>query len=162
MDFKTCQKNSISIHKTNSLTAKKKCIDYVTSTYAWDPSNATYSLIYPESRKPLKGFSKGRYYLRTAPKMTTEKKAKLEPSDPIIALFLVSDFDKNADKNIPIWLYIETNSGQSGYIPAFRIYFEVTEHADILNNYFSNPPGNGIQTRSDGKFILFPENGRTK
>ena len=90
--------------------------------------------------------------------MSADKKTKLDPADPITTIFVYSDFERNEERDNPIWLYVETNSGQSGYIPAFRIYFEETEHADILNNYFSNPPGMGVIKNSEGKFVFVLEN----
>lgn len=155
VDFRSCQPGRFSTETERALQDKKKCVDYVTSTYGWDAATGMFTPIYAESRKPLKGFSKGRFFLRTAALMNAEKRAKLDPEDPITAIFVFSDFERSEEKDNPIWLYVETNSGQSGYIPAFRIYFEETEHADILNDYFSNPPGKGIIKKSEGKFVVF-------
>ena len=155
VDYVACTDYSLAL-KPNAIDEKKeKCLEYVTYSYVWETAEKRYVPFYEESRTYIEGqlkLEKG--YLRAEPSYLSGVVEKLTPH---ATLKVIQHFEKTitqrgAKKIVP-YFYVQSSSGQYGYIHAKDVQLQVGEHGTILNKFYTTPPLGKENWRLDTSFL---------
>ena len=62
---------------------------------------------------------------------------------------------RGTSTSLATWLLVRTKNGALGWIPAAAVRFNFTEHAELLEKYYENPPvfRNDWKGKADFEFI---------
>lgn len=155
VDYLACADYSLMLTPKELDKANEKCLEYVTYSFVWQEATQTYQSLYEESRTAVEGKlipEKG--FLRSAPTYLSEVVEKL---DPATTVKVVQHFEKiitqRGEKKVIPYLYVQSPTGNYGYIHAKDLQLQVGEHAAILNRFYKNPPLNKQDWTIDTNFL---------
>ncbi len=136
-----------------------RCLDYVTKTYVWDMATRQFKILYPETKSPLSGglIAKKSIFLRAeADTFSSQKMDKIEYLQNFQVLkHSEKVLVRGTSTSLATWLLVRTKNGALGWIPAAAVRFNFTEHAELLEKYYENPPvfRNDWKGKADFEFI---------
>lgn len=155
VDYVTCEKFTLPYQFDKSSETQERCVEFVTYTFAWDNRKKQFTQFYQENRNALKGtITQSKIFLKSEPSFLSEKIEQLEPNAPLV---IIKHFEKvfmqNGQKKISPYLYVQSAKGNRGYIRGKVVRFLNTEHADILHDFYQNPPLSKTKLNTDKAFL---------
>ena len=141
VDYVPCDKYSLGLKTDVRSKTMERCLEYVTSSYAWDKASKTFKPLYKESRTPLVGAAKMPINLKADPSVSSPTRATIDPSErlQIIKHYDLIKVEKRV-KKVENWLFVKHPSGVFGYVLASDLTFKNVEHAEILKEYYEKTP----------------------
>ncbi len=155
VDYVACKKFSLPYQFDKNSETQERCMEFVTYTFAWDNRKKQFVQFYQENRNALKGIvTQPKIFLKSEPSFLSTKIEQLEPNIPFI---IIKHFEKvfmqNGKKTISPYLYVQSANGNRGYIRGKVVRFLNTEHADVLQQYYQNPPLSKTELKTDKVFL---------
>jgi hypothetical protein len=129
-------------------------MEYVTYTYTWDEGIRQFQLIYAPTRLAVEGNVASEQHLYAIPSL----EAKVSETMPANASFaIIKSYENIVQSNneamrVEPWLLVQ-NGDQQGYLPAASVAFPSSEHGEILQNYYKNPPLHKGKLKSTTTFV---------
>jgi len=158
VDYVACKNYSLALETNEVSKTQERCMEYATYTYVWSKAQQSYKLLYEESRSALEGTlnaEKG-YALRREPSFLAES---IEQVPNGAALKIIKHYEKiikqNGKKVLIPYLYVKTDAGNYGYLHADKVLFNNQEYADLLQQFYKNPPLLKENWTSDATFLFF-------
>ena len=155
VDFKACEAFSLkSISEGKNVKTEERCLEYVTISQVWNKTTKSFKSLYAESHSPLVGYPREPTAIRTTPSVSGIIQGNIKPEDrlTVVKHFENIVIEKNK-KRIDTWLFVKHPTGVYGYVLANQIKFKNTEHADLLEQYYKNPPLEKKDWLSDMPFV---------
>jgi len=155
VDYISCDKYMAAKNVKMTNEAMERCLEYVTYTYIWNERSKSFKLMYPETRDYIVGGSK-------RPNVSVYK----EPSNSSSTLMQITPFTKlkvikhfetidkySGSKKVVPYFLVRLTDGKEGYVKAADIGIVYIEHADLLNQFYNNPPRSKTDWKSDKSFL---------
>jgi hypothetical protein len=145
VDYLDCKKFMLKV-KTNPQVGegayRERCMEYVTSSYVWDPKIQSFKTFYKETRTALTGCSRLKNsVLKNAPNVDSITVRNLTVTDKLLIIKHCEDIALvNGEKEWQHFLYVKHASGDYGYVRAQDILFKNVEHGELLQQYYRTPP----------------------
>ena len=100
-----------------------------------------YDLLYGESRvAPKAKLSTKQAFLLARPFANAQPLAALSSTTPITVIKDCQTITKQGrQQQKEHYFYVRVATGQTGYLPASKLYFDKSEHAPILERFYQNP-----------------------
>ena len=158
VDYVACRNYSLALETNEVSKTQERCMEYATYTYVWSVAEQSYQLLYEESRAALEGVlqSKKGYVLRREPSFLAEAVEHLPNEAPLIIIKHYEKIIKRNDKKVLIpYLYVKTPAGNYGYLHADKVRFNNQEYAEVLQQFYKNPPLLKENWASDAAFLFF-------
>ncbi len=138
-------------------TRKERCMEYVTAYYTWDKRTKTFKNLYGESRMALQGgLWSGSFSIKEKPLFSSPTVDQIKEKEVVTIIKHYEEYAvEGGQKVINNWFYVKTSNGKYGYVPAKKLGFIQIEHANLLNQYYLNPPIAKSEWKTDGdRFII--------
>jgi len=154
-DYINC-KNYQQSYNTQSINQEmERCLEYVTYTFQWNEGLDLYQPIYEPSRTPI--LAKIKYVGLTLLEKPDLSARRYKQLDPHANLVVIKHHERKAvtgqQKHMLTYFLVQAPTGEQGYILADKVNFQETEHATLLERYYSNPPANKTNWTSNQSFI---------
>jgi len=155
-DYIDCE-NYQQPYTTQAISADmERCLEYVTYTFQWNEGLDLYQPIYELSRTPI--LAKIKYVgitLLEKPDIFSRRYKKLAPNANLI---VIKHHERKAktgqQKHMLTYFLVQAPTGEQGYILADKLNFQETEHASLLERYYSNPPASKAKWTSSQSFVV--------
>ncbi len=158
LNYMTCDLYSQKLDTDARYPRQERCMEYVTSTYYWDKRTKSFKNPYGRTHiSPQGGTWASGAVIKESPKKEGRTLAHIQKG---AALTLIKHYEnyvvEGGKKKIENWFFVQTEDGKKGYILSQSVGFVDLEHADILNQYYLNPPISKSDWKGDGSaFITF-------
>lgn len=141
IDYMNCEKYQQSYAHQATATSHEYCMEYVTYTYYWDEKIKKYELLYGESRiAPKAKLNTQQGFLLARPFANAQPLVAISSSTPLTVIKDCQTITKQGrQQQKEHYFYVRLASGQMGYLPASKLYFDKSEHAPILERFYQNP-----------------------
>lgn len=155
-DYIACQDYQQPYETQHSNTKMERCIEYVTYTFQWNERANQFQPLYETSRTPLLAKVKeAGIALLEKPTFVAKRVAVVDTNAEIK---VIKHHEKHArtgkTNQIVTYLLVQLPTGEQGYILSHKVNFVHTEHADLLEKYYSHPPIDKKQWQSNQSFII--------
>ena len=134
----------------------EQCLEYVTYTLQWNEGLDLYQPIYETSRTPI--FAKIKYVgltLLEKPNIESRRYKQLDPNSNLIVIKHYERIATTGSQNHQMtYFLVQAPTGDQGYILADKLNFQETEHADLLEKYYLNPPNKKTNWNSAKSFVI--------
>jgi GW (Gly-Tryp) dipeptide domain len=155
VDFKLCESFSLkSVSNEKNVNTEERCMEYVTVSQVWDKKTKTFKPLYPESRSPINAYAREACFVRATPSVSGTIQGNVKPNERLVVVkhFERTIVEKNK-KKIETWLFVKHPAGIYGYVLASQLTFKNIEYADLLEQYYKNPPFEKKDWVSDMPFV---------
>ncbi|MEM1320662.1 MAG: hypothetical protein AAGG75_10430 [Bacteroidota bacterium] len=137
---------------------KERCMEYVTYTYIWDDRVNSFRLLYDQTRTaPIAGVKQFGLAVQETPKLSSQRGSIVQLEEPVE---VIKHFEKyvleRGQKKLQHYFYVRLPSGEQGYLPAAFVGFVDMEHAELLNQYYEQPPLTKSEWSSQESFLKIP------
>ena len=155
VDYLHCPDYSLMLTPKELDEEHERCLEYVTYSFIWKADQKRYVPFYEESRTYVEGQlipEKG--FLRSEPSYLSAVVEKL-PSNANLKVIQHFEkiIDRRGEKKIVPYLYVQSETGNYGYIHAKDVRLQVGEHGPILNLFYKNPPLDKQNWTADTNFL---------
>ncbi len=118
------------------------CLDFVTYTYSWNLRSGQFEMLYEPTRMPPEATAANfGIALRLEPNKMGTAVAVLGAGEKVRVLrFLDKILLENGQKRVESFLFVKTAAGYLGYVPASKMIWQKTRHAEVLTKYCQEPP----------------------
>ena len=166
VDYISCDQFSLDYPFDGKSQTQERCMEYVTYTYAWDARKKRFEIFYKKNKTPLKGVvTRPKIFLKSETSFLSKKIEELQPNVPFVVIkHFEKIFRQNGIKRIAPYLYVQSASGNRGYIHGKNVRFLNTEHAGTLSDFYKNPPLSKTDLKTNRTFLKITgigENGNT-
>jgi hypothetical protein len=155
VDFKSCEAYSLkSVSFEKNVKTEERCMEYVTVSQVWDKKAKAFKPLYAESRSPVVAYARDAALIKATPALSSATQGGMRPDDrlTVVKHFENITVEKNKTK-IETWLFVKHPSGIYGYVLANKLKFKNMEYADLLEQYYKNPPFEKKDWVSDMPFV---------
>jgi hypothetical protein len=155
VDFKACEAFSLkSVSSEKNIKTEERCMEYVTVSKVWDKKTKTFKPLYAESRSPINAYTREAAVVRATPSVSGIIQGNIRPDERLVVIKHFENIivEKNK-KKIETWLFVKHPAGIYGYVLANQIKFKNIEYADLLEQYYKNPPFEKKDWVSDMPFV---------
>lgn len=155
IDYINCNRYSLDHAYDGTNDDQEKCMEFVTYTYIWNKRSKTYKKFYDESRMAPKVTAKSNSLrLSTTPTGGQWKRIDVPTNT---TLNVIKHYEKsvieNGRKVNRNFFYLSAGTGIKGYVSAEAVQFTGTQHTDLLNRYYRNPPASKANWKSNDQFL---------
>lgn len=164
IDYVGCDDYSQELDTDLRNNGSEKCMEYVTYSFQWDSRTNSYYQLYEESRTPVKASMRfNGIFLKSAPELTGNNIRIVQRTEPLQVIKHHEAFIKSrtGEKAIDNYLYVALPSGEKGYVPADKVVFSNTDHAEVLLEYYFKPPLHKNDWKSTMSFVKIYSEGDT-
>ena len=155
-DFIDCENYQQPYETQNINSELEQCLEYVTYTLQWNEGLDLYQPIYETSRTPI--FAKIKYVGLTLLEKPNIESRRYKQLDPNSNLIVIKHYERIAttgsQKHQMTYFLVQAPTGEQGYILADKLNFQETEHADLLEKYYLNPPNKKTNWNSAKSFVI--------
>ncbi len=155
VDYGSCKNYHQPIDTDNQKKGSERCMEFVTYSYQWDEHTNSYYQLYEETRTAVKATTRfNGVHLKTAPNIAASN-VRIMRSNELFRV--IKHHEKfllhNGKKIIDNYLYVVLPSGEKGYLPANKVAFTETEHAELLLEYYYQPPLHKNDWKTEKPFV---------
>lgn len=156
IDYVSGKQYSLDYDQGPSYPRRERCMEYVTAYYSWDKRTKSFRNLYGESRlAPQAGLWKSSFILKEKPLYSSRTVGNILSNEAVSIIKHYEEYVMEGGKKmVKNWFFVQSKDGKYGYVPAEKIGFIQTEHADILNKYYLNPPLSKQDWTTDGDAFL--------
>jgi len=158
VDYVACKNYSLALETNEVSKTQERCMEYVTYTYVWSKAQQSYQPLYEESRTYIEGTlnaEKG-YVLRREPSFLAEIVEEIPNGATLKVVKHYEKIIKQSGKKVLIpYLYVKSKAGNYGYLHADKVQFNNQEYANLLQQFYKNPPLLKENWTSDAAFLFF-------
>jgi hypothetical protein len=155
VEFRACESFSLkSVSNEKSVNTEERCMEYVTVSQVWDKKTKTFKPLYTESHSPINACVREACFVRATPSVSGNIQGNVKPNERLVVVkhFERTIVEKNK-KKIETWLFVKHPAGIYGYVLANQLTFKNIEYADLLEQYYTNPPFEKKDWISDMPFV---------
>ena len=119
----------------------QKCMSWVTETFTWDKVSHRFNHFYQPSSLPLRAkTNQNGSFLREQPDIRSESILTLQSGMRLKVLAHLEKIVTIKNKKVArIFFLVKTNDGTIGYLPSSQITFVKSQHAALLNAFYTKP-----------------------
>lgn len=156
IDYVSGKRYSLDYNQGPNYPRRERCMEYVTAYYSWDKRTKTFKNLYGESRlAPKAGLWKNSFMIKEKPQYSSRTISNIRSNEAVSVIKHYEEYVvEGGKKKVKNWFFVQSKDGKYGYIPAEKLGFVQTEHADILNRYYLNPPLSKQEWTTDGNAFL--------
>ncbi|MEM9819605.1 MAG: hypothetical protein AAF985_00980 [Bacteroidota bacterium] len=155
VDYPICSDAKVNIGKKLKGKKTERCMEYVTYTYLWNERKSRYETLYEANHSFVKGGIRySGIYLQEKASIASKRIKLIDRSNQLYILKHYEKFiRKGKSTQVVPYLYVRLQSGEEGYVLADKVGFIDLEHAELLTDYYSKPPINRADWKSNTNFL---------
>ena len=160
VDYVSCNKYNAAKNVKSTSKTMERCMEYVTYTYIWNERKNSFELIYPETRDYIVGGGKmPNISVYKEPSLSSNRLFEITPFTKLKIIKHFETIDKyGSTKKITPYFLVRLSNGKEGFVKAKDIGIVNIEHAELLNQFYNNPPLSKTDWKSEKSFLKIIEN----